>query len=249
MSDREHHTGPKSLKVENLHARYGDSKILHGVAFVINEGEVVSLLGRNGAGKTTTLRSIMGLIPDRTGSITFKHAELIDKEPEDMADLGIGYCPDDRGIFASLTVEENLFLPPVVQPGGMHLDDIFDLFPNIKERLSAPGNKLSGGEQQMLAIARILRTGAKLLLLDEPTEGLAPLLVRQIGRVLRQLKTQGYTVLLIEQNFNFASTISDWHYLVENGRVVDSISNDEARQNTTSTWVSNLFLLKPWGLQ
>jgi branched-chain amino acid transport system ATP-binding protein len=232
MLDRADHIGPNSLKITNLHARYGESHILHGVNFVINEGEVVSLLGRNGAGKTTTLKSIMGLIPDRQGSITFKGTELIDKAPEDIALLGIAYCPEERGIFASLTVEENLVLPPVVQPGGMDLEEIFNLFPNIKERLNAPGTKLSGGEQQMLAIARILRTGAKILLLDEPTEGLAPLLVKQIGRVLQQLKAQRFTVLLIEQNFNFASTISDWHYLVENGQIVDSISNDEARQNT-----------------
>ena len=232
MSNRTKLAGPNSLKVADLHARYGESHVLHGISFLINEGEVVSLLGRNGAGKTTTLKSIMGLIPDRRGSVIFKNIELIGKEPEDMASLGIGYCPEDRGIFASLTVEENLVLPPVVQPGGMGLDEIFDLFPNIKERLKAPGTKLSGGEQQMLAIARILRTGAKVLLLDEPTEGLAPLLIKQIGRVLKQLKTQGYTVLLIEQNFNFASTISDWHYLVENGQIVDSISNDEARRNT-----------------
>lgn len=230
MTDRR--PGAISLKVDGLHAQYGDSRVLHGVNFVINEGEVVSLLGRNGAGKTTTLRCIMGLIADRSGSITFKNVELIDKEPEDMADLGIGYCPEERGIFASLTVEENLLLPPVVQDGGMTIDEIFSLFPNIRERLRAPGNKLSGGEQQMLSIARILRTGAKVLLLDEPTEGLAPLLVKQIGRALHKLKERGFTVLLIEQNFNFASTIADWHYLVENGRVVDSISNDEARRDT-----------------
>jgi branched-chain amino acid transport system ATP-binding protein len=224
--------GPHSLKITNLHVRYGESRILHGVDLVIHEGEVVSLLGRNGAGKTTTLKSIMGLIPNRDGSIVFKNIELIDKEPEDIADLGIAYCPEDRGIFASLTVEENLVLPPVVQPGGMGLHEIFELFPNIRDRLKAPGTKLSGGEQQMLAIARILRTGARILLLDEPTEGLAPLLIKQIGRVLQQLKARQFTVLLIEQNFSFASTISDWHYLVENGRIVDSISNDEARQDT-----------------
>jgi len=232
MFDRAAQVGPNSLKITNLHAHYGESHILHGVNFVINEGEVVSLLGRNGAGKTTTLKSIMGLMSSRQGSITFKSIELIDKAPEDIASLGIAYCPEERGIFASLTVEENLVLPPVVQPGGMNLDEIFDLFPNIKERLKAPGTKLSGGEQQMLAIARILRTGAKILLLDEPTEGLAPLLIKQIGRVLQQLKARRFTVLLIEQNFNFASTISDWHYLVENGQIVGSISNDEARQST-----------------
>lgn len=233
MSERERPAGPGSLRIENLHAYYGESHVLHGMNLVINEGEVVGLLGRNGAGKSTTLKSIMGLISDRRGSITFKNLELINKEPEHMACLGIGYCPDDRGIFASLTVEENLYLPPVLRPGGMRVEEILSLFPNVKDRLKAPGTKLSGGEQQMLAIARILRTGAKLLLLDEPTEGLAPLLIRQIGQVMRELKSRGYTILLIEQNFSFASTICDWHYLVDNGRVVDGISNEEARQDTT----------------
>lgn len=233
MSERERPAGPGSLRIENLHAYYGESHVLHGMNLVINEGEVVGLLGRNGAGKSTTLKSIMGLISDRRGSITFKNLELINKEPEHMACLGIGYCPDDRGIFASLTVEENLYLPPVLRPGGMRVEEILSLFPNVKDRLKAPGTKLSGGEQQMLAIARILRTGAKLLLLDEPTEGLAPLLIRQIGHVMRELKSRGYTILLIEQNFSFASTICDWHYLVDNGRVVDGISNEEARQDTT----------------
>jgi branched-chain amino acid transport system ATP-binding protein len=231
MSEREYLVGPGFLRIKDLHAYYGESHILHGMNFLINEGEVVGLLGRNGAGKTTTLKSIMGMISDRRGSITFKDVELIDKMPEHMARLGIGYCPDDRGIFASLTVEENLFLPPVVDSGGMSLEEILTLFPNVKERLKAPGTKLSGGEQQMLAIARILRTGAKLLLLDEPTEGLAPLLVRQIGRVIRELKSRGYTILLIEQNFRFASAICDWHYLIDNGRVVDGISNEEAQQD------------------
>jgi len=233
MSDRDR-PGARCLTVANLHARYGESHILHGVDFFMNEGEVVSLLGRNGAGKTTTIKAIMGLIADRAGSIMFNDVELIDRQPEDTARCGIGYCPDDRGIFASLTVEENLVLPPVVRPGGMTTAEIYELFPNIKERLRASGTKLSGGEQQMLAIARILRTGARLLLLDEPTEGLAPRLVQQIGRALRNLKQRGFTILLIEQNFRFASTISDWHYLVENGRVVDGISNDHALKNPTS---------------
>ena len=188
MSERAHRDGVNSLKVDKLYARYGESQVLHGMSFFVNDGEVVSLLGRNGAGKTTTLKSIMGLIPERQGSIVFKNVELIDKEPEDVACLGIGFCPDDRGIFASLTVEENLVLPPIVQSGGMQIENIFELFPNIHDRLKSSGGKLSGGEQQMLAIARIFRTGAKLLLLDEPTEGLAPLLVRQIGRVLRAIK-------------------------------------------------------------
>ncbi len=227
MSDRDQ-SADRCLTVTNLHAHYGDSHVLHGIDFFVNDGEVVSLLGRNGAGKTTMLKSIMGLIGGRTGSILFKGTELVGREPEDTARLGIGYCPDDRGIFASLSVAENLLLPPVVKSGGMELEEIYNLFPNIKERLSASGNKLSGGEQQMLAIGRILRTGARLLLLDEPTEGLAPRIVKQIGRALRTLKTRGFTILLIEQNFKFASTISDWHYLVENGKVVDGISSDNA---------------------
>jgi branched-chain amino acid transport system ATP-binding protein len=220
--------GNRCLTVANLHAYYGESHILHGVDFFINDGEVVCLLGRNGAGKTTTLKSIMALVADRRGSIVFKDVELIGKQPEDVARLGIGYCPDDRGIFASLTVEENLALPPIVKLGGMRADEIYELFPNIKERLKTSGTKLSGGEQQMLAIGRILRTGAGLLLLDEPTEGLAPRIIQQIGRAIKKLKALGYTILLIEQNFSFASKVSDWHYLVENGQVVDGISNEDA---------------------
>jgi branched-chain amino acid transport system ATP-binding protein len=227
MSDRDH-SAHRCLTVTNLHARYGDSHVLHGIDFFINDGEVVSLLGRNGAGKTTTVKSIMGLIADRTGSILFNDIQLIGRDPEDTARLGIGYCPDDRGIFASLSVEENLLLPPVAKSGGMPLAEIYELFPNIEERLRSSGNNLSGGEQQMLAIGRILRTGARLLLLDEPTEGLAPRIVKQIGRALRMLKSRGFTILLIEQNFKFASEISDWHYLVENGKVVDGISSDNA---------------------
>jgi branched-chain amino acid transport system ATP-binding protein len=199
--------------------------------FFINDGEVVSLLGRNGAGKTTTLKAIMGLVADRRGSILLKDIELIGRQAEEMARLGIGYCPDDRGIFSSLSVEENLLLPPVIKAGGMRIDEIYELFPNIKERLAAWGSKLSGGEQQMLAIARILRTGARLLMLDEPTEGLAPRIVQQIGRALRELKARGFTILLVEQNFRFASRISDWHYLVENGRVIDGISKENALQS------------------
>ena len=227
MSDRGH-DGAHGLRVTDLHARYGDSHILHGVNFLVKEGEVVTLLGRNGAGKTTTLKAIMGLIADRRGSILFNDVELIGRKPEEVARCGMGYCPDNRGIFASLTVEENLVLPPVIKSGGMRIDQIYQLFPNIKERLGSSGAKLSGGEQQMLAIARILRTGARLLLLDEPTEGLAPLIIQQIGRALRQLKASGFTILLIEQNFRFASKISDWLYLVENGRVVDGMSSEQA---------------------
>ncbi len=229
MTDRDN--GLRCLTVANLHARYGDSRVLHGVDFFVNEGEVVSLLGRNGAGKTTTLKAIMGLLATRQGSIVFNKVELIDRKPEEVARCGMGYCPDNRGIFASLTVEENLVLPPITGPGGMRIHEIYELFPNIKERLKASGAKLSGGEQQMLAIARILRTGARLLLLDEPTEGLAPRIVQQIGRALRTLKERGFTILLIEQNFRFASKLSDWLYLVENGRVVDGISSQAALTN------------------
>ena len=219
------------LKIENLHARYGESHVLHGVSLDVGCGEVVTLLGRNGAGKTTTLKSIMGIIKDRSGSIQFKGSELIDRDSHQIARLGVAYCPEERGIFASLSVEENLLLPPAVQPGGMRVEEIFGLFPNIKERLRSTGTKLSGGEQQMLAIGRILRTGATLLLLDEPTEGLAPVIVQQIGHVIRNLKEKGFTILLVEQNFRFASTVADRHYIMENGRVVDGILNAEVEKN------------------
>src|SRR5712692_8850351 len=195
------------LEVRDLNAWYGESHILHGVAFEVRGGEVVTLLGRNGAGKTTTLKSIMGIVPRREGSV------------------GIAFCPEERGIFASLNVEENLLLPPEVRPDGMSTDTIFTLFPNLKERLKSQGTKLSGGEQQMLAIGRILRTGARLLLLDEPTEGLAPVIVQQIGATIRRLKAEGFTILLVEQNFRFAATLADRHYVMERGRVVDLIPN------------------------
>jgi branched-chain amino acid transport system ATP-binding protein len=216
------------LVVENLHAWYGESHILHGVSFDVRQGEVVTLLGRNGAGKTTTLRSIMGIVGRRTGSVRFEGRELIDKESDEIARAGIAFCPEERGIFASLTVAENLLLPPEVRPGGLALADIFELFPNLKERLgSSQGTKLSGGEQQMLAIARILRTGARLLLLDEPTEGLAPVIIQQIGRTIRALKSRGFTILLVEQNFRFASTVADRYYVMDHGRVVDSFANSD----------------------
>lgn len=216
------------LVVENLHAWYGESHILHGVSFDVRQGEVVTLLGRNGAGKTTTLRSVMGMVGRRSGSVRFEGRELIDKASDEIARAGIAFCPEERGIFASLTVAENLLLPPVVKPGGLALADIFELFPNLKERLgSSQGTKLSGGEQQMLAIARILRTGARLLLLDEPTEGLAPVIIQQIGRTIRALKSRGFTILLVEQNFRFASTVADRYYVMEHGRVVDSFANSE----------------------
>jgi len=221
---------PELLDISGLHAWYGESHVLHGMEFAVGEGELVTLLGRNGAGKTTTLRAIMGIIGQgtngqRRGSVRFAGEELIALPSNRIARLGVGYCPEERGIFASLDVEENLLLPPVVRPGGLGLDEIYALFPNLRERRRSQGTKLSGGEQQMLAIARILRTGASLLLLDEPTEGLAPVIVQQIGGVLRGLKERGFTILLVEQNFRFAATVADRHYIVEHGRVIDAIEN------------------------
>ena len=197
------------------------------MGFEVREGEVVTLLGRNGAGKTTTLRSMMGMVQRRQGQVRFGDAELIAMPSNRIARLGMALCPEERGIFASLSVRENLMLPPEVRPGGLPVERIFELFPNLKERLGSQGTKLSGGEQQMLAIARILRTGARVLLLDEPTEGLAPVIVQQIGRTIRELKSQGFTILLVEQNFRFASTVADRHYVVEHGRVVDMVPNAE----------------------
>src|SRR5262245_26483523 len=213
------------LEVRQLHAWYGESHVLHGVDFIVNEGEVVTLLGRNGVGKTTTLKSIMGMVGRRQGSVTFEGAETIALTSDRIARLGIAICPEERGIFASLNVLENLLLPPAVRPGGWSLAQVYELFPNLKERLASQGTKLSGGEQQMLAIGRILRTGARLLLLDEPTEGLAPVVVQQIGRTIARLKSGGFTVLLVEQNFRFAATVADRHYVMEHGRVVDQIAN------------------------
>ncbi len=213
------------LAVRELNAWYGESHILHGVAFDVAAGEVVTLLGRNGAGKTTTMKSIMGIVGRREGSISLDGAETIRLPSNRIAHLGIALCPEERGIFSSLNVEENLLLPPKVRDGGLTVEQIFTLFPNLKERLSSQGTKLSGGEQQMLAIGRILRTGARLLLLDEPTEGLAPVIVQQIGRTIAELKAQGFTILLVEQNFHFAATVADRHYVMENGRVVDMIPN------------------------
>ncbi len=220
------------LSVKDLHAWYGESHILHGVTFDVNQGEVVTLLGRNGAGKTTTMKSIMGIVGQRQGAVRFEGRELIGAASNEIARAGIAFCPEERGIFASLTVEENLMLPPQVKNGGLSLDAIFDLFPNLKERLgSSQGTKLSGGEQQMLAIARILRTGARLLLLDEPTEGLAPVIIQQIGKTIRTLKQQGFTVLLVEQNFRFASTVADRYYVMEHGRVAQSFASSELEAN------------------
>jgi branched-chain amino acid transport system ATP-binding protein len=220
------------LAVENLEAWYGESHILHGVDFEVMAGEVVTLLGRNGAGKTTTLKSVMGIVRNRTGSVRFGGQELIQLPSNAIARMGVAFCPEERGIFASLDVQENLLLPPVVRSGGLSLDRIFELFPNLKERLgSSQGTKLSGGEQQMLAIARILRTGARLLLLDEPTEGLAPVIIQQIGKTIRTLKEQGFTILLVEQNFRFASTVADRYYVMEHGKIIDKFANAELSAN------------------
>jgi len=219
------------LEVSGLNAWYGESHILHGVAFGVREGEVVTLLGRNGAGKTTTMKSIMGLVGRRTGSIRYRDSETIALRPDRIARAGIGFCPEERGIFAGLNVTENLMLPKVVAPGGLDLPTIYALFPNLLERAGGPGTRLSGGEQQMLAIARILRTGSRLLLLDEPTEGLAPVIVQQIGRTIREIKARGFTVLLVEQNFRFAQTVADRHYIMEHGRVLDMIGNAQLAAN------------------
>jgi branched-chain amino acid transport system ATP-binding protein len=220
------------LVIKDLQAWYGESHILHGVAFDVNEGEVVTLLGRNGAGKTTTLKSIMGIVGHRSGSVRFQGEELIGRNSDQIARAGVAFCPEERGVFSSLNVEENLLLPPVVKPGGLSLDRVFELFPNLKERLgSSQGTKLSGGEQQMLAIGRILRTGARLLLLDEPTEGLAPVIIQQIGKTIRTLKEQGFTILLVDQNFRFASTVADRYYVMEHGRIIDKFANSELDAN------------------
>ena len=221
------------LAVRDLHAWYGESHVLHGVDFDVRAGETVTLLGRNGAGKTTTLKSVMGIVGRRRGSVRLDGRETIGLPSNRIARLGLAFCPEERGIFASLTVEENLLLPPTVRAGGLGVDAIYELFPNLRERLRAGGATLSGGEQQMLAIGRILRTGARLLLLDEPTEGLAPVIVQQIGATLRRLKQEGFTVLLVEQNFRFAATVADRHYVMEHGRVVDMIPNAELEANMT----------------
>jgi len=219
------------LSVRGLNAWYGESHILHGVEFDVPRGEVVTLLGRNGAGKTTTLKSIMGMVARRGGSIRYEGTETIALSSDRIARLGVAFCPEERGIFASLNVHENLLLPPTVRPGGLAVEQVFELFPNLKERLSSQGTKLSGGEQQMLAIGRILRTGARLLLLDEPTEGLAPVIVQQIGHTISRLKVEGFTILLVEQNFRFASTVADRYYVMEHGRIIDRFANAELEAN------------------
>jgi branched-chain amino acid transport system ATP-binding protein len=219
------------LTVRGLEGWYGESHVLHGIDIDVRAGEVITLLGRNGAGKTTTLRAIIGILGRRSGSIVYDGVETIRMASRNIARLGLAYVPEERGIFASLTVHENLMLPPRVKPGGMSVAEIHTLFPNLKERAGSQGTKLSGGEQQMLAIGRILRTGAKLILLDEPTEGLAPVIVQQIGRTIQQLKAQGYTIVLVEQNFRFAQTLADRHFVIEQGRVVDMIPNAELDAN------------------
>ena len=223
--------GTPVLSVKNLEAWYGESHILHGINFDVRPGEVVTLLGRNGAGKTSTLKSVMGIIGKRTGSIEFEGTDISRMPSDKIARLGVAFCPEERGIFASLDVKENLLLPPIIRSGGMSLDQIFELFPNLKERLGSQGTKLSGGEQQMLAIGRILRTGARFLMLDEPTEGLAPVIIQQIGHMMARLKSEGFTILLVEQNFRFASTVADRHYVVEHGKIIDTFANSEIKAN------------------
>jgi branched-chain amino acid transport system ATP-binding protein len=226
-----HSAGAPLLLVDGLQAWYGESHVLHGVSFEVKAGEVVTLLGRNGAGKTTTLKSIMGMVARRRGSVRFRDRELIGLASNVIARAGIAICPEERGIFASLSVEENLELPPAVQAGGLGRERIFELFPNLRGRLRSAGAKLSGGEQQMLAIGRILRTGARLLLLDEPTEGLAPVIIEHIGRTIRALKEQGFTIVLVEQNFDFAATVADRYYVMERGRVVDGFAQAQLDAN------------------
>ena len=215
------------LRISNLHAWYGESHILHGVDLTVHKGEVVTLLGRNGAGRTTTIKSIVGLVGKRTGSITINGRESIAMAPHQIAKLGIGYCPEERGIFASLSCEENLLLPPEIASGGMGLDEIYEMFPNLLERRNSPGTRLSGGEQQMLAVGRILRTGAKLLLLDEISEGLAPVIVQALARMILSLKAKGFTIIMVEQNFRFAAPLADRFYVMEHGRIIEGFAASE----------------------
>ncbi|MFN3565488.1 MAG: ABC transporter ATP-binding protein [Burkholderiaceae bacterium] len=222
--------GVECLRLTDVHAFYGESHILHGVDLTVNRGEVVTLLGRNGAGRTTTLKSILGLVGRRSGSIMVNGVETIHLPPHRIAQLGIGYCPEERGIFASLSCEENLLLPPPVASGGMSLDEIYAMFPNLKERRTSPGMRLSGGEQQMLAVARILRTGAKLLLLDEISEGLAPVIVQALARTIRTLREKGFTIVMVEQNFRFAAPLADRFYVMEHGRIVERFAAGELEQ-------------------
>ncbi len=220
-------SGVEYLRLTDVHAFYGESHILHGVDLTVNRGEVVTLLGRNGAGRTTTLKSILGLVGRRTGSIVINGVEAVHLPPHKVARMGIGYCPEERGIFASLTCEENLLLPPAVASGGMTVDEIYAMFPNLQERRTSPGMRLSGGEQQMLSVARILRTGAKLLLLDEISEGLAPVIVQALGRAIRMLREKGLTIVMVEQNFRFAAPLADRFYVMEHGRIVEGFTAAE----------------------
>jgi branched-chain amino acid transport system ATP-binding protein len=221
-----------ALEINNLQAWYGESHILHGINLEVHQGEVVTLLGRNGAGRTTTLRSILGLTDKRSGSIKINGNETVHLPTHQIAPMGIGYCPEERGIFSTLTAEENLFLPPVINKGGFSVEEIYEMFPNLYERRSSPGTRLSGGEQQMLAMARILRTGANILLLDEITEGLAPVIVQKLGQVVKSLRQKGYTIILVEQNFHFAAPLADRHYVVEHGTVVEVVLSSELAQKT-----------------
>jgi len=215
------------LQVENLHAWYGESHILHGVGMHVREGEVVTLLGRNGAGRSTTIKAILGLVAKREGSVSIAGRQTIGMPPHAIARLGIGYCPEERGIFASLSCEENLMLPPRIASGGMQIDEIYAMFPNLSERRSSPGTRLSGGEQQMLAVARILRTGARLLLLDEISEGLAPVIVQALAQMIRGLRSRGFTIVMVEQNFRFAAPLTDRFYIMEHGRIVEAFGAEE----------------------
>lgn len=221
------------LRVSDLHAFYGESHILHGVDFTVSRGEVVTLLGRNGAGRTTTLRALLGLVGARSGSVVIAGREAIALPPHKIAHLGVGYCPEERGIYSSLSCEENLLLPPIVSTGGMSLDEIYGMFPNLKERRETQGTRLSGGEQQMLAVARTLRTGAKLLLLDEISEGLAPVIVQGLSRTIHELRTRGYTIVMVEQNFRFAAPLADRFYIMEHGRIVQGFAASELQRNMT----------------
>jgi branched-chain amino acid transport system ATP-binding protein len=225
-------TAPVLLHVRNMHAWYGESHILHGIDFEVREGELVTLLGRNGAGRTTTLKAILGLTGKRTGTIEVAGVETSHLQTNEIARLGLGYCPEERGIFSSLSCEENLMLPPTLGSGGMSIKEIYDMFPNLKDRRNSPGTRLSGGEQQMLAMARILRTGAKILLLDEITEGLAPVIVQTLGRVIRQLKAKGLTIILVEQNFRFAAPLADRHYVIEHGKIEAVVKKEELAEKT-----------------
>ncbi len=224
--------GNEMLRITDLHAFYGESHILHGIDLTVNEGELVTLLGRNGSGRSTTLKAIMGLVDRRTGSVMLNGTEVTALAPHRIVHLGMGYCPEERGIFSGLSTEENLLLPPIVRSGGMTLDEIYTVFPNLYERRSSPGMRLSGGEQQMLAMARVLRTGARLLLLDEITEGLAPVIVKKLGEVIRLLKKRGHTIVLVEQNFRFAAPLADRHYVLEHGRIVATVTQDELASKT-----------------